>query len=136
MFGFNGKQIGYSQDSKTPAEFDLSDFLNWGGENEIAVQVFKFSDGYYLEDQDFWRFAGIQRDVYLYARPQTHIRDFEVVTDLDELYTDADFSLYLELGNRNPEKIKGAEIEIDLQEPDGRSIYAERKKTAKRKLGY
>lgn len=127
----NGKQVGYSQDSKTPAEFDLSDYLNWGGENEIAVQVFKFSDGYYLEDQDFWRFAGIQRDVYLYARPQTHIRDFEVVTDLDDLYTDADFSLYLELGNRNPEKIKGAEVEIELQEPDGRSIYTERKKQQK-----
>lgn len=127
----NGKQVGYSQDSKTPAEFDLSDYLNWGGENEIAVQVFKFSDGYYLEDQDFWRFAGIQRDVYLYARPQTHIRDFEVVTDLDDLYTDADFSLYLELGNRTPAKIKGAEVEIELQGPDGRSIYMERKKQQK-----
>lgn len=127
----NGKQVGYSQDSKTPAEFDISEYLNWGKENEIAVQVFKFSDGYYLEDQDFWRLAGIQRDVYLYARPATHIRDFEVVTDLDDLYTDADFSLYLELGNKSLNKIKGAEVEINLLDQDGNSIYTERKKQQK-----
>ena len=127
----NGKRVGYSQDSKTPAEFDITDYVNWGGENDIAVQVFKFSDGYYLEDQDFWRFAGIQRDVYMYARPKTHIRDFEVVTDLDDLYVDADFSLYLELGNRNPGKIKGCEVEIDLLDMNGNSIYTERKKQRK-----
>ena len=124
----NGKQVGYSQDSKTPAEFDITDFLKIGGENEIAVQVFKFSDGYYLEDQDFWRFAGIQRDVYMYARPMTHIRDFEVVTDLDDLYTDADFSLYLELGNPNLKKLKGAEVELNLLDKAGKSIYTERQR--------
>lgn len=127
----NGKQVGYSQDSKTPAEFDITDFLKIGGENEIAVQVFKFSDGYYLEDQDFWRFAGIQRDVYMYARPMTHIRDFEVVTDLDDLYTDADFSLYLELGNPNLKKLKGAEVELNLLDKAGKSIYTERQRQQK-----
>lgn len=124
----NGQQVGYSEDSKTPAEFDITDVVNLGGDNEIAVQVFKFSDGYYLEDQDFWRFAGIQRDVFMYARPRTHIRDFEVVTDLDDVYTNADFSLYVELGNKDRQKIKDAEVEINLLDADGQSIYTERRK--------
>ena len=68
----NGEKVGYSQDSKTPSEFDITPYAVTG-QNEIAVQVFKFSDGYYLEDQDYWRFAGIQRDVYLYARPNIHV---------------------------------------------------------------
>ena len=67
----NGQMVGYSQDSKTPSEFDVTPFVKFGN-NDIAVQVFKFSDGYYLEDQDYWRLAGIQRDVYLYARPKVH----------------------------------------------------------------
>lgn len=124
----NGQRVGYSQDSKTPAEFDITAYVKAGAENEIAVQVFKFSDGYYLEDQDFWRFAGMQRDVYLYARPQTHIRDFEVVTDLDPTYTDADFSLFVELGTQADRPVKGAEVEVCLLDAAGRSIYTERKK--------
>mgnify|MGYP000598084052 CR=1 FL=1 len=88
----NGEKVGYSQDSKTPSEFDITPYVKQG-ENEIAVQVFKFSDGYYLEDQDYWRFAGIQRDVYVYARSETHVRDYEVVTDLDGEYKNADFHL-------------------------------------------
>lgn len=126
----NGQQVGYSEDSKTPAEFDITRYVKMGGENEIAVQVFKFSDGYYLEDQDFWRFAGIQRDVYMYARPETHIRDFEVVTDLDPTYTDADFSLFVELGAKPNRKIKGAEVEVSLLDAAGQTVYTERKKQA------
>ena len=90
----NGEKVGYSQDSKTPSEFDITPYVKQG-ENEIAVQVFKFSDGYYLEDQDYWRFAGIQRDVYVYARSATHVRDYEVVTDLDGEYKNADFHLFV-----------------------------------------
>lgn len=122
----NGQPVGYSQDSKTPSEFDVTPYVR-SGENEIAVQVFKFSDGYYLEDQDYWRLAGIQRDVYLYARPQVHIRDFEVVTDLDRTYTDADFHLYVELGKAGKGKIKGAEVEVELQDEAGATVYRERK---------
>ena len=77
----NGKKVGYSQDSKMVAEFDITDLVRFGKENDIAVQVYKFSDGYYLEDQDKWRFGGIQRDVKVFARPKYHIEDFEVVTD-------------------------------------------------------
>lgn len=123
----NGEKVGYSQDSKTPSEFDITSFVK-PGENEIAVQVFKFSDGYYLEDQDYWRFAGIQRDVCVYARPETHIRDFEVVTDLVDNYTNSDFNLYVELGNAKTAKIKGAEVEVSLLDQSGKSIYSERKR--------
>lgn len=125
----NGQKVGYSQDSKTPAEFDITPYVV-GGENEIAVQVFKFSDGYYLEDQDFWRFAGIQRDVYIYARTAaTHIRDFEVVTDLDDTYTDATLSLFVDLGGKKP--ARNAEVEVSLLDESGKSLYTERRKPAK-----
>lgn len=127
----NGRAVGYSQDSKTPAEFDISPYVRPGAGNEIAVQVFKFSDGYYLEDQDFWRLAGIQRDVYLYARPQTHIRDFEVVAGLDSSYLNGKLGLYVELGNPDLSKIKGVEVEVDLLDKTGKSLYAERKKVSR-----
>ena len=123
----NGEKVGYSQDSKTPSEFDITPYVKQG-ENEIAVQVFKFSDGYYLEDQDYWRFAGIQRDVYVYARSATHVRDYEVVTDLDGEYKNADFHLFVELGKAGEGKIKGAEVEVSLLEKSGKSIYNERKR--------
>ena len=123
----NGEKVGYSQDSKTPSEFDITPYVKQG-ENEIAVQVFKFSDGYYLEDQDYWRFAGIQRDVYVYARSETHVRDYEVVTDLDGEYKNADFHLFVELGKAGEGKIKGAEVEVSLLEKSGKSIYNERKR--------
>ena len=122
----NGEKVGYSQDSKTPSEFDVTPYVK-SGENEVAVEVFKFSDGYYLEDQDYWRLAGIQRDVYLYARPKVHVRDFEVVTDLDRTYTDADLHLYIELGNAGKGRIKGAEVEAELQDAEGRTVYKGRK---------
>ena len=78
----NGQLVGYSQDSKTPAEFDVTSCVR-KGKNEIAVQVFRWCDGTYVEDQDFWRFSGIQRDVFLYARPRSNVYDFQLATDLD-----------------------------------------------------
>ena len=120
--------VGYSQDSKKPSEFNVTPFLKVGKENSIAVKVFKFSDGYYLEDQDYWRLAGIQRDVYMYARPKTHIRDFEVVTDLDNEYKNSDFSLYIELGNKNLKNIKGSSVIAEVIDSDGNVIYREEKK--------
>lgn len=114
----NGNQVGYSQDSKTPAEFDITPYVK-KGVNDISVQVLKFSDGYYLEDQDFWRMAGIQRDVYIYARPKIHVRDFEVVTDLDDEYKNADFNLFVELGNADGGPIKRAVVDVELQGKEG-----------------
>jgi beta-galactosidase len=79
----NGEKVGYSQDSKTPAEWKITSYLK-PGENLLALEVYRWSDGSYLECQDFWRISGIERDVYLYAAPKTRIRDFFARTLLDE----------------------------------------------------
>lgn len=84
----NGEKAGYSQGSRTPAEFDITPYLK-DGRNLIAAEVYRWSDGSYLECQDFWRLSGIFCDVYLYTIPRLHIRDYEVMTDLDENYQDA-----------------------------------------------
>ncbi len=124
----NGEKVGYAEDSKTPSEFDITKYLKFGKTNDISLKVFKFSDGYYLEDQDFWRLAGIQRDVYMYARPQLHIRDFEVVTDLDRTYTDADFSLFVELGGSKVGSVRNAEVQVEVIDKEGNLVYKESKK--------
>ena len=86
--------IGYSEDSFTPAEFELTPYLQ-DGENKLAVEVYKRSSASWLEDQDFWRFSGIFRDVYLYAVPKTHIEDLSVKSTLDNSYKNG--KLYLKL---------------------------------------
>jgi beta-galactosidase len=81
----NGEFVGYSEDTFTPAEFDLTPYLV-PGENKLAVEVYKWCDASWLEDQDFWRMSGIFRDVYLYSTPDFHIYDYTVVADLDDNY--------------------------------------------------
>lgn len=81
----NGNNVGYSQGSKTPAEWDITSYLQ-SGENTISLQVYRWSDGSYLECQDFWRMSGIERDVYLYAVPKVYIRDFFVKSPLIQNY--------------------------------------------------
>ncbi|MGL5542816.1 MAG: glycoside hydrolase family 2 TIM barrel-domain containing protein, partial [Fusobacteriaceae bacterium] len=81
----NGEFVGYSEDSFTPAEFDLSPYIT-EGENTLAVEVYKWCSGSWLEDQDFWRFSGIFRDVYLYTVPEIHVRDLRIVTELEGDY--------------------------------------------------
>ena len=76
----NGKYVGYSEDSKVAAEFNITKYLK-KGQNLIAMQIMRWCDGSYLEDQDFWRFTGIAREVYLYARPKAHIQDFFIRQD-------------------------------------------------------
>lgn len=88
----NGDLVGYSEDTFTAAEFDLTPYLI-DGENKLAVEVYRWSDASWLEDQDFWRFSGIFRDTYLYAPSKTHIDDFFVKTDLDAEYRDAVLSV-------------------------------------------
>ncbi len=99
----NGEFVGYSQGSKTPAEFDITDFVQTG-ENNVAVEVYRFSDGSYLEGQDTWRVSGLERDVYLYAPPKTRITDFFVLAGLDSTFKTGSFSLNvvaLNGGDRN-----------------------------------
>jgi len=92
----NGEFVGYSEDSFTPAEFDLTKHIK-RGENKLAVEVYKRSTGSWLEDQDFWRFSGIFREVYIYATPKTHINDIFVRTDLDSEYRNALLRLDLKI---------------------------------------
>jgi beta-galactosidase len=82
----NGQFVGYSEDAKTNSEFDITQFVRFGERNLIALQVFKWSDGSYLECQDFWRLSGIERGITLYTQPKTYIYDYKVVADLDSNY--------------------------------------------------
>jgi beta-galactosidase len=95
----NGEKVGLGKDSRTPVEFDLTPHLK-SGENLIAVENLRWCDGSYLEDQDFWRMSGIFRDVYLWSPPDLHIRDFQVKTELDAQYRNADLAVSLKLSNR------------------------------------
>lgn len=88
----NGQAVGYSQGSRLPSEFDVTSFVH-EGKNTIAVRVYQWSDGSYLEDQDMWWLSGIFRDVYLLAKPKVYTHDFFVKTTFDETYTDAELHL-------------------------------------------
>ncbi len=90
----NGSYVGYSEDSKLPAEFNLTKYLK-EGKNDMAVEVYRWSDGAYLEDQDMFRFSGIYREVSLFSPPPVELRDFRVITDLDSEYKDATLGLQL-----------------------------------------
>ena len=94
----NEQFVGYSEDSKTPTEFDITSFLK-KGKNTLAVEIFRWCDGSYLEDQDFWRLSGMTRDVFLMARNKQNIHDFRVTAGLDENYQDGTFKLNVELEN-------------------------------------
>ncbi|MEH7082021.1 glycoside hydrolase family 2 TIM barrel-domain containing protein [Neobacillus drentensis] len=102
----NGKFVGYSEDSFTPAEFDLTPFLT-EGENKLAVEVYQRSTGSWLEDQDFWRFSGIFRDVYLYTVPEIHVYDADVRAELNDVFTQGTLKVDLKLlsGSSSPSKI-------------------------------
>ena len=94
----NGRQVGYTENSKSPAEFDITSYLK-PGVNTLACEVHKFSDGYYLEDQDMWRMGGINRNVYLYSTAQTRILDFFAHPSLDASYKNGLFDVDLSLKN-------------------------------------
>jgi len=98
----NGHEVGYSQGSRTPAEFDITEYLQ-PGENLVAAEVYRYSDGSYLECQDFWRISGLFRDVFLYSLDRLQIRDFEVHTDLDESYRDASLGIDVRIANLGAE---------------------------------
>ncbi len=120
----NGREVGYSQGSMTPAEFDITPYLK-SGENVLAVEVYRWSDGSYLEDQDFWRLSGIYRDVFLFATPKVHVRDFFVRTDLDEGYRHATLQVDASVHNYSAQDAGGYTLEIALLDADGRAVGGE-----------
>ena len=101
----NGVYIGYSQGSKLPAEFDVTKVVK-PGKNTIAIQIFRWTDGSYLECQDFWRISGIERSVFIYAQPKVRIEDFEVVSSLDKAYENGILQLDLKIKNHYDKKQK------------------------------
>lgn len=112
--------------SKTQAEFDITSLLQ-KGENLLAVQVFRWHDGSYLEDQDFWRLSGIERDVYLQAMPKTTIWDYFIKSGLTNNYQDGDLNLSVDLRKFEDSKIKKPSVKVELFSPSGESIYSEEK---------
>lgn len=117
----NGRRVGYSQDSMSPAEFRITQYLK-PGTNHIALQVFKYSDGSYLEDQDTWRIAGIHRSVTLYATPKIRIRDFGVRTILDDDYQDATLIIDPQLSVIGGQRGEGYFVEARLTDADGNNV--------------
>ncbi|SFF27844.1 beta-galactosidase [Paenibacillus algorifonticola] len=113
----NGQFVGYSEDSFTPAEFDLTPYLQ-EGDNRLAVEVYQRSTGSWLEDQDFWRFSGIFRDVYLYTVPAIHVRDLFVKTELDAAYEQGKLLVDLKLSGA----VEGASMKLVLKDADGHKV--------------
>lgn len=123
----NGKEVGMTKAAKTPAEFNITSFLK-KGENLIAVQVFRWHDGSYLEDQDFWRLSGIERDVYLQAMPKTTVWDYFVKSDLDNQYKNGLFNLDLTLRYFEKSKVKNPVIKVELFDDKEKVVFSETKK--------
>lgn len=116
----NGKKVGYSEDSYTPAEFDITEYVR-PGKNSLAVEVYRWSDGSWLEDQDMIDLSGIFRDVYVYAIPQVHVQDLFVGTALDAAYRDAVLTVTAKVRNRGAEA-GSHRIEAVLYDGRGRRV--------------
>jgi beta-galactosidase len=119
----NGQYVGFDKGSMTAGEFDITDYLA-EGDNTLAVQVVRWSDGSYLEDQDMWRFSGIYRRVYLLAQPETYIRDFFVTTDLDENYQDATLKIDVFVNNKSQSDFKKWTVKASVYDNSKTEITA------------
>lgn len=119
----NGQKVGYSQDSRTPAKFNITKYLQ-AGENVVAAEVYRYSDGSYLECQDMWRLSGIFRDVYLVCRPTVHIRDYFAKAQLDDNYENGELTVDLELKNNSNVKQKPSQIEMKLFDRGDKNTYS------------
>ncbi|MBK1875347.1 glycoside hydrolase family 2 TIM barrel-domain containing protein [Pelagicoccus mobilis] len=120
----NGEEVGYSQGSRLPAEFDVTEYVK-AGKNRLAVQVIRWSDGSYLEDQDHWRMSGIHREVLVLAEPEISLSDFHVRTVFDRSLLDAKLQIRPEITVLNDANFKGWNLEAQLFAPDGGSIFEE-----------
>ena len=114
----NGKRVGYSQNSMSPAEFDVTKYVK-AGKNKLAVEVYRWSDGSYLEDQDMWRLSGIFRPVQLWVRPQTHICDYKVTSDLNSDFSHATIHANISLCQTGKKAAKDLRVVFKM---DGREL--------------
>lgn len=114
----NGKMVGYSEDSRLPAHFNISKFLK-KDKNRLAMKVFRFSDGSYLEDQDYWKYSGIERNVFIQARPKSRMNDYVLGNKLINQYKDGNFTL--DVNMLNPQK--GQKVEVKVLSATGKSLF-------------
>ncbi|KGO94617.1 glycoside hydrolase family 2 TIM barrel-domain containing protein [Flavobacterium subsaxonicum] len=129
----NGEKVGYSEDSKTPAEFNITKYLK-EGKNLLALQVIKWSDASYLEDQDMWRLSGIERDVFLVATPNARIEDYAVKEGLDSSFKNGDFALNLDIKKHTE---SAGSLTVTTRVMDGtRAIFEETKPVAGTTVGF
>ena len=117
----NGQKVGYSQGSMTPAEFDITEYL-LPGDNTVAAEVYRWSDGSYIEDQDMWRLSGIYRSVYLFSTPKVHISDFFVRCDLDEKYKDGIIKIRPKITTSPGQDLKGWTVQAQLYDDQKRPV--------------
>ncbi len=116
----NGQKVGYNEGGKSPVEFDITPYVR-KGKNTIACEVYRFTDGSYMEDQDFWRISGFERSIYLYSTAQSRIQDFFVHTDLDKQYKNAELSIDFILRNYT-KSIATRSLEIRLLDQTNRVV--------------
>ena len=121
----NGQEVGYSEDSKNPAEFLINNYVK-PGKNVLILKVFRWSTGSYLECQDFWRISGIERDVFLYSQPKAALKDFRVKSTLDDSYKNGIFALNVDLRNRGKEAAN-LTLVYELLNAQGKVVAAEEK---------
>ncbi|QNL52271.1 DUF4981 domain-containing protein [Olivibacter sp. SDN3] len=119
----NGKFLGYGEDSCLPSEFNVTPYLQ-DGENIVSVQVIRWSDGSYLEDQDHWRMSGIQREVMLLAEPKVRIADFHWQANLDQMYENAIFSVRPRIENFTGDSINGYTVEAQLYDEQRKPVFS------------
>jgi beta-galactosidase len=115
----NGKKVGYSVNSRNPAEFDLTSFVIPGQKNLLAVEVYRYTAGSYMEDQDMWRLSGIFRNVTLWSAPQVHVRDFAITTDLDSNYRDGVLRVTAKIKNYSASVQPARRLRVELVTRDG-----------------
>ena len=121
----NGVEVGMGKDSKTPVEFDITELLS-SGRNSIAVEVYRWNDGSYLEDQDMWRLSGIERDVYIYAEPAAHVTDYFFRQKLINNYTDGEFFLDIALDGQ----LAGVVVDVELTDLSDGTVAFQRQQDA------
>ena len=119
----NGQEVGYNEDSKNPAEFQINKYLK-PGKNVLTLKIYRWSTGSYLECQDFWRVSGIERDVYLWSQPKEAIQDFRVVSTLDDTYKNGIFRLAIDLKNHNVQA-KNLTVSYELLDGAGQKVASE-----------
>ncbi|WP_298845346.1 glycoside hydrolase family 2 TIM barrel-domain containing protein, partial [uncultured Clostridium sp.] len=120
----NGELVGFGEDSFTPSEFDITSYLV-EGENKLSVEVYRWCDASWLEDQDFWRLSGIFRDVYLYSTPKVHIYDFSVVTQLDEKYENSELIIKAKVTNYFQKEVGKYTIDAVLYDENNFNVLNE-----------